>query len=209
LTEETNQGEEGHGQDARRTTSDPTLGQSRLSSESDFHTDYLVVRPQVLGGEGSRKLIPIPENRATEAADRFCLPKDSESACVAKESRIGITLFSQSIAVSLVSALTEGVLLWQVACEYLAASRKLESLGYNRAQAYQYIRDLQQVWYTAIPTWGVLDRAEDLMSRFSLSHWDSMIIASCLEVNVQTFYTEDLGYSSIDGLGIVNPFKVP
>lgn len=117
----------------------------------------------------------------------------------------------QSIAISLVSALTEGVLLWQVACEYLAASRKLESLGYNRAQAYQYIRDLQQVWYTAIPTWGVIDRAEDLMSRFSLSHWDSMIIASCLEVNVQTFYfyTEDLGYSSIDGLGIVNPFKVP
>ncbi|NJK64410.1 MAG: PIN domain-containing protein [Synechococcaceae cyanobacterium SM2_3_1] len=115
----------------------------------------------------------------------------------------------QSIAISLVSALTEGVLLWQVACEYLAASRKLESLGYNRAQAYQYIRDLQQVWYTAIPTWGVIDRPEDLMSRFSLSHWDSMIIASCLEVNVQTFYTEDLGYSSIDGLGIVNPFKVP
>jgi len=86
----------------------------------------------------------------------------------------------QDIAISLVSALTEGVLLWQVACEYLAASRKLESLGYNRAQAYQYIRDLQQVWYTAIPTWGVIDRAEDLMSRFSLSHWDSMIIAACL-----------------------------
>ena len=42
----------------------------------------------------------------------------------------------QRVAISLVSALTEGVLLWQVACEYLAASRKLESLGYDRAQAY-------------------------------------------------------------------------
>ena len=52
----------------------------------------------------------------------------------------------QGVAISLVSALTEGVLLWQVACEYLAASRKLESLGYNRVQAYQYIRDLQQIW---------------------------------------------------------------
>ncbi len=115
----------------------------------------------------------------------------------------------QGVAISLISALTEGVLLWQVGCEYLAAGRKLESLGYNRAQAYQYIRDLQQVWDTALPTWSVIDRAENLMSRFSLSHWDSMIIAACLEINVQTLYTEDLGYSSIDGLGIVNPFKVP
>lgn len=75
----------------------------------------------------------------------------------------------QGVAISLVSALTEGVLLWQVACEYLAASRKLESLGYDRVQAYQHIRDLQQVWYTALPTWSVIDRAENLMGRFSLS----------------------------------------
>ncbi len=52
-------------------------------------------------------------------------------------------LVKQEIAISLVSTLTESILLWQVACEYLAASRKLESLGYNRAQAYQYIRYLQ------------------------------------------------------------------
>lgn len=115
----------------------------------------------------------------------------------------------QEIAVSLVSALTDGILLWQVACEYLAASRKLEPLGYDRAQAYQYIRDLRQVWYTALPTWSVIDRAESLINRFSLSHWDSMIIAACLEANVQTLYTEDLGYSNIDGLQIVNPFKAP
>jgi predicted nucleic acid-binding protein len=115
----------------------------------------------------------------------------------------------QVIAASLVSTLTDGVLIWQVACEYLAASRKLESLGYDRAQAYQYIRDLQQVWYTALPTWFVIDRAEDLMSRFSLSHWDSMIVSACLEANVETLYTEDFGYSDLDGLKIVNPFKSP
>ncbi len=117
--------------------------------------------------------------------------------------------FKQDKAISLVSTLPEGGLLWQVACEYIAASRKLEPLGYNLSQAYQYIRDLLQVWYTALPTWNVIDRAENLMSRFNLSHWDSMIIAACLEVNIQTFYTEDLGYSNIDGLTIVNPFKVP
>ena len=115
----------------------------------------------------------------------------------------------QAVAASLMSTLIDGVLVWQVACEYLAASRKLEQLGYDRKQAYQYIRDLQQVWYTALPTWTVIDRAEDLMNRFSLSHWDSMVVAACLEANVQILYTEDFGYSAIDGLKIVNPFKSP
>ena len=115
----------------------------------------------------------------------------------------------QAIAASLVANLTEGVLIWQVACEYLAACRKLEPFGYDRAHAYQYSRDLQQVWYTALPTWAVIDHAEDLMSRFSLSHWDSMVVAACLEANAKTLYTEDFGYSDIDGLKIVNPFKNP
>lgn len=113
----------------------------------------------------------------------------------------------QEIAVSLIFDLVEGILLWQVACEYLAASRKLEPLGYDRVQAYQYIRDLQQVWYTALPTWTILDRAENLMNRFSLSHWDAMIVAACLEAKVQRLYTEDFGYSNIDTLEIINPFK--
>lgn len=118
-------------------------------------------------------------------------------------------LGKQAIAASLIASLTDGILIWQVACEYLAASRKLEPLGYDRAQAYQYIRDLQQVWYTALPTWPVINRAEDLMSRFSLSHWDSMVVAACLEVNAEALYTEDFGYPDIDGLKIVNPFKTP
>jgi predicted nucleic acid-binding protein len=43
----------------------------------------------------------------------------------------------------------------------------------------------------------------------SLFHWDSMVIAACLEANVETLYTEDFGYSDIDGLKIVNPIKNP
>ncbi|ELS46026.1 hypothetical protein C789_4169 [Microcystis aeruginosa FACHB-905 = DIANCHI905] len=41
-----------------------------------------------------------------------------------------ILVSKQAIAASLVANLTEGVLIWQVACEYLAASRKLEPFGY-------------------------------------------------------------------------------
>ena len=48
----------------------------------------------------------------------------------------------QATAASLIRSLADGVLLWQVACEYLSASRKLEPLGYNRMDAWQDIRDL-------------------------------------------------------------------
>ncbi len=55
-------------------------------------------------------------------------------------------------AARLVETLGDGVLLWQVACEYLAVSRKLEPFGYSRAQAWQYVRELQDAWATLPPT---------------------------------------------------------
>lgn len=116
----------------------------------------------------------------------------------------------QATAGSLLQSLTEGVLLWQVACEYLAASRKLEPLGYNRSTAWQDIHDLHRVWTTILPSWDVLEQAERLLSSYSLSFWDSMIIAACLEGGVTRLYSEDFdAYPHVDGLEIVNPFKVP
>lgn len=91
----------------------------------------------------------------------------------------------------------------------MAASRKLEAFGYDRTLAYQYIRDLQQVWFTVLPKWSMIDYAERLTSRFNLSHWDSLIVAACLEANVKILYTEDFGYSNIDGLQIINPLNTP
>jgi predicted nucleic acid-binding protein len=46
----------------------------------------------------------------------------------------------QVTAANLLQSLADGVLLWQVACEYLAASRKLVPFGYNLTQAYQDVR---------------------------------------------------------------------
>jgi predicted nucleic acid-binding protein len=98
-------------------------------------------------------------------------------------------------------------LLWQVANEYVAASRKLKPFGYNREQAFQDINSWRKVWTTKLPTWAVMDRAEDLGKRFSLSFWDAMIIAACLESGIVTLYSEDFdAYSQIDGLQLINPF---
>jgi predicted nucleic acid-binding protein len=113
----------------------------------------------------------------------------------------------QAVAVSLIQSQAEGALLWQVACEYLAASRKLESQGYSLEQAWQDIRDLQSVWTTILPTWQVFDRAETLMASFSLSFWDALVLAACLEGGVDRLYTEDFdAYHNVDGLEVINPF---
>jgi len=65
-------------------------------------------------------------------------------------------LTKQAIATRLIESLTDGALLWQVACEYLSTSRKLESLGYAREKAWQDIRDLQSTWTTVVPSWSNL-----------------------------------------------------
>lgn len=113
----------------------------------------------------------------------------------------------QQKAADLIASLTDGVLLWQVACEYLAASRKLEPLGYSLTQAWRDIYDLRSVWATLLPSWDVIDRANLLLSTHQLSFWDAMIVAACLDGGVLRLYTEDLGgQSHINGLEIVNPF---
>ncbi len=114
----------------------------------------------------------------------------------------------QSAASTQIESLKDGVLLWQVACEYLAASRKLEPLGYSVAAAWQDLRDLRHAWLPALPTWELHGNAERIMRTYSLSLWDALILAACTEAGVTRFYTEDFGGRDlIEGVTIVNPFE--
>jgi predicted nucleic acid-binding protein len=114
----------------------------------------------------------------------------------------------QAAAISLIESLTDAALLWQVACEYISANKKLEPLGYSREQAWQDVRELRLVWAAVLPSWEVADRAQQLMDRYSLAYWDAMIVAACREAGVTRLYTEDFsGYNTIDGLEVVNPFS--
>jgi predicted nucleic acid-binding protein len=116
----------------------------------------------------------------------------------------------QQIAESLLLGLSNCALLWQVAAEYLSASQKLQQFGYSRAQAWQDIRDLRRVWTTILPSWSVIDRAEKLLAKHSLSYWDSMVLAAALEGGVTRFYSEDLAtYPRVNGLECINPFQGP
>jgi predicted nucleic acid-binding protein len=113
----------------------------------------------------------------------------------------------QATAESLVRALPDGVLLWQVACEYIAASRKLASSGYSPEKAWQDLHRMLALWVPRLPTLEVLMRAEDLLGRYSLSSWDALLVAACLEGDVTRLYTEDFDKSvEAEGIEIINPF---
>jgi len=115
----------------------------------------------------------------------------------------------QQIATNLIAGLTEGTLLWQVACEYLSASRKLEPIGYSYSDAVEDIRSLRRVWNTVVPNWKAIDRLEALRANYSLSFWDGLLIAACLESGVRRLYSEDFsGYGRIESVEVVDPFRV-
>lgn len=53
-------------------------------------------------------------------------------------------------------------------------------------------------------------RAEELMRRYSLSSWDALLVAACLEAGVTRLYTEDFDDSvRAEGLEVINPFVSP
>lgn len=114
----------------------------------------------------------------------------------------------QRQAISLIASLTDGVLLWQVACEYVTASRKLAAYGLSAQQAFADLQQLQTIWGTCFPNWMVLQRAESLMATGNLSFWDAMIVAACVEGGVRCLYSEDFdaSTSALTGATILNPF---
>jgi PiT family inorganic phosphate transporter len=56
-------------------------------------------------------------------------------------------------------------------------------------------------------TQAVVGAALSLGERFSLSHWDSMVLGACRTAGATRLYTEDLGAPRIiDGIELINPF---
>jgi predicted nucleic acid-binding protein len=113
----------------------------------------------------------------------------------------------QQIALDLIAAATDGVLLWQVACEFVAASRKLAKSGFTSQDAWKRLGEFIDVFPLFPPSAGILGRAESLHLQHGVSFWDSLILAACVEAGVETLYSEDVpGHSSLPGVRVVNPF---
>ena len=108
----------------------------------------------------------------------------------------------------LAGAAESTLLPWQVAVELLSNLRKRESAKrISAGDVEAYFRDFLDLFPMAIPTKQIFSRSFALRSRFSLSHWDSMLLAACSEASVTKLYSEDLDTGTdYDGLTVVNPF---
>jgi predicted nucleic acid-binding protein len=113
----------------------------------------------------------------------------------------------QKIALDLVADTTEGVLPWQVACEFIAASRKLAEQGFTAAHAWQRLAEFLSLFPLLMPTPVVLERARALHLEQQWAFWDATLVSACLETGVSRLYSEDLpGRTKIESLEIVSPF---
>lgn len=115
------------------------------------------------------------------------------------------------IAVDMLNALAgEGntVLIWQTLGELanqLTYWNHKKRIG--RQEIVTFTALVRKMFPTILPTPAVLDIALDLSDRYSLSHWDSMLLGACIDAGVTTLYTEDIGAPrKIDSLELVNPF---
>ena len=71
----------------------------------------------------------------------------------------------------------------------------------------KHLRDFLAVFLFTVPGPRVFVHDFSLFSRFSLSHWDAMLLAACKEAGVTTLYSEDMDPGTdYDGLTIINPF---
>ncbi len=113
----------------------------------------------------------------------------------------------QSIALDLITNAQDGVLLWQVACEFLSASRKLSKQGFTSTHAWNRLGEFRDLLTLVLPTDANLARAKELHLTRGVSLWDALILAACVEAGVEVVYSEDLpGFDDLDGVRIVNPF---
>jgi predicted nucleic acid-binding protein len=65
------------------------------------------------------------------------------------------------------------------------------------------------MWQLVLPSDSVLNRAEQLTTRASVSFWDAMLLAACREGGITRLFTEDFdaSLSKPAGVEIVNPFR--
>jgi len=105
------------------------------------------------------------------------------------------------------SAAEPTVLLWQVLGELTQQLRRWRDQGrLTPSEFSQHIRAFRHLFPLVLPTPATFDAAIELSERFSLSHWDSMILGACRAADVNCLYTEDMGAPrNIDGIELVNP----
>lgn len=102
----------------------------------------------------------------------------------------------------------ETVLLWQVASEFVNGLRRWESKQVlTPEKVNDFVGWMIEMFPIVTPQHMTVLTALDLSRRYCLSHWDSMLLAACIEAGVTTLYSEDLSNGMrYDSVLVVNPF---
>jgi predicted nucleic acid-binding protein len=100
------------------------------------------------------------------------------------------------------------ILLWQVLGEAAQQLRRWRQQGrLTQSEFAQHLQAFRHLFPLALPTAPAFDAAMSLSERFSLSHWDSMILGACQAAGAMRLHTEDIGAPRIiDAVELVNPF---
>jgi predicted nucleic acid-binding protein len=114
----------------------------------------------------------------------------------------------QHLAIDLLTQVRPWFLVWQVGCEFVAASRKLAGVGFSEADAWRALADmLNNVDQVLLPDPQLWAEAQSVQSKHALSFWDALLVAACIRGGVTTLYTENMGAPrTVESLALVNPF---
>ncbi len=113
----------------------------------------------------------------------------------------------QQLALDLIDVSPHGVMMWQVAHEFIAACRKLAGQGFTPAKAWDRLAEFLQVLPLILPSAAAVSHVRMLHVDRQWSFWDAMIVGACLEAGVTRLYSEDLpGRAAPHPLEIINPF---
>src|SRR5436190_13854654 len=117
-------------------------------------------------------------------------------------------LKAQQLLQQLRSGAEPTLLLWQVLGELAQQLRRWRDQGrLTPIEFAQHIQAFRYLFPLTLPTAEAFDSALSLAERFSLSHWDSMILGACQAAGATRLYTEDIGAPrKIDGIELINPF---
>lgn len=81
--------------------------------------------------------------------------------------------------------------------------------GFSLAEAHEIAESLLDLCEVVAVDALTIRKAIDLAKRYSLSHWDSLIVASALLANCEKLYSEDMQHGQIfdERLTVINPFE--
>lgn len=115
---------------------------------------------------------------------------------------------AQQLLQQLHSTAEPTLLLWQVLGELAQQlHRWRDQARLSPSEFLELTHTFRHLFPLALPTAEAFDSALSLAERFSLSHWDSMILGACQAAGVNRLYTEDMGAPrKIDGMDLINPF---